>query len=46
VGRLKWVSGWKNTLIEEKRREMGDGMGDLWRGNLEGENHLKCKRIK
>jgi hypothetical protein len=48
----KWEGGWKSTLIEAKgmgKREDGmgwDGMGGLWRGNQEGEYHLKCKLIK
>jgi hypothetical protein len=40
-------SGWKSTLIEAKGTG-GEkvGWGDLWRGNREGEYHLKCKQIK
>ena len=26
--------------------ERGNGIGDLWKGNLEGEYHLKYKGIK
>jgi hypothetical protein len=38
------VSRWRSILIEAKGRgEKGEGMGDLWRGNKEGEYHLKCK---
>jgi hypothetical protein len=38
----EWVSGWRNSLIEAKERG-GKRMGALWRGNQEGEYHLKCK---
>jgi hypothetical protein len=32
---------WESTLIEAKER--GDWMKGLWRGNWEGEHHLKYK---
>jgi hypothetical protein len=35
--RWEWVTEWKTTPVEAKeKRERGDGMGILWRGNLEG----------
>ena len=42
----EWESGLRSTLIQAKgmgKRE--DRMGGLWRGNQEGEYHLKCKLI-
>ena len=42
--RQEWVSVWGSTLIEAKGRR--DGMGLLWRGNWEREDHLKYNRIK
>jgi hypothetical protein len=37
------VGRWKSTLLETK--EMVDRMGVLWRGGMEGEQHLKCNKI-
>jgi hypothetical protein len=41
---VRRLSGWRSILIETKgKRERGDGMGGLWRGNHEGGYKLKCK---
>jgi hypothetical protein len=44
--RQEWVSEWKSTVIEAKRRRGRGGVGSLWRGSWEGGYNLKCKRIK
>jgi hypothetical protein len=31
--RWEWLGGWRSTLIEAGRRG-GDGIGGLWRGNV------------
>jgi len=50
-GMLEWSdrSGWVGggALSERQRKEgRGEWDGCLWRGNPEGEFHLKCERIK
>jgi len=47
VARPEWVSRLRSTIIEAKgRREKENEMWGLWKGNWEGEYHLKCKQIK